>query len=87
MIDVNREQLVRLSRAVIPGNPHPATRWRWASVGVRGQRLETIVVGGQRFTSQEAVQRFLAALNDQPAPPPPQRAANAAGRKLAARGA
>lgn len=58
------EQLIRLSRARIPGNPHISTRWRWCTRGISGTKLESIVVGGQRFTSAEAVERFLAKLND-----------------------
>ncbi len=87
MIDSERETLVRLTRARIPGNPHTATVWRWALRGVRGVKLDTLVVGGVRFTSEEAIARFLAALNDQPKPPPPQHAAEDAGKRLAAMGA
>jgi len=50
-------------------------------------KLDTLVVGGVRFTSEEAIARFLAALNDQPKPPPPQHAAEDAGKRLAAMGA
>ncbi|HUY36404.1 MAG TPA: DUF1580 domain-containing protein [Pirellulales bacterium] len=45
----------------LPGKPHPATVWRWYRHGLRGQRLETIVVGGRRYTSREALARFVAA--------------------------
>ncbi len=41
----------------------PATMWRWASVGLRGIRLETTKVGGTTCTSVEALERFFAALN------------------------
>jgi hypothetical protein len=47
---------------------HLSTIWRWASRGIRNGeraiRLETFSVGGDRFTSWPAVERFLAALND-----------------------
>lgn len=39
-----------------------ATVWRWHQHGVRGVRLETIVAGGQRMTSVEAVGEFVRAL-------------------------
>jgi len=39
-----------------------STLWRWATAGVRGVRLETIMVGGSRCTSFEAVERFCATL-------------------------
>jgi hypothetical protein len=41
----------------------PATCWRWALRGVRGRRLETFLIGGRRYTSREAVDRFLNHLN------------------------
>lgn len=37
---------------------HISTLYRWAIRGCRGHRLETIVLGGQRVTSLEALQRF-----------------------------
>jgi len=39
------------------------TLYRWWRKGVRGVRLETILVGGQRYTSREAIERFLLAQN------------------------
>jgi hypothetical protein len=44
----------------------PSTLWRWASVGVRGVRLETVCVGGVRCTSVEALQRFIRELSGLP---------------------
>ena len=40
-----------------------STLHRWRLRGVRGCKLETILVGGQRFTSVEAIERFIAAQN------------------------
>lgn len=40
-----------------------ATLHRWRLQGVRGAVLETLVVGGQRFTSREAIRRFVEAQN------------------------
>jgi len=50
------------------GRPvHPSVLGRWADRGivVNGQRvyLDTWRVGGQRMTTQDAVEKFLAALN------------------------
>lgn len=42
-----------------------STLWRWASVGVRGVKLETIMAGGSRTTSLEAIERFFDALTAQ----------------------
>jgi Protein of unknown function (DUF1580) len=65
MIDVHEvhgESLISIPDAckIIPGRPHLATVYRWFTRGVRGGiKLETALVGGRRFTSREAVQRFV----------------------------
>jgi hypothetical protein len=66
MIDTLTEQLRLLIKASaeIPGRPHISTIIRWWRRGVRGVRLETVVVGGRRFTSLEAITRFIARLSD-----------------------
>ena len=55
------EQTVTLTEAcrIIPGRPHISTVWRWHHRGCRGIRLETAVIGGRRFTSREAIVRFI----------------------------
>jgi hypothetical protein len=40
------------------------TVFRWALRGCKGTRLETWLIGGQRFTSRAAVDRFIAAINE-----------------------
>ena len=45
--------------------PDIATAYRWMKDGVRGIRLESIMIGGTRCTSQEALQRFFDALTAQ----------------------
>lgn len=61
MIDIHSEKLRLLKDAAnqLPNRPHVSTLWRWHKRGVRGIRLETVVIGGQRYTSSEAVQRFV----------------------------
>jgi len=74
MIDTDKEHLKPLSRASadVPGNPHCSTLIRWALRGVRGIKLESVVVGGRRFTSVEAIRRFIQRLSgDQRATPSP----------------
>lgn len=63
MNDLLCERLVSLSDAcrLLPGRPHVSTIWRWVSRGVGGVRLETISSGGRRFTSREALRRFVTA--------------------------
>jgi hypothetical protein len=69
MIDFQKEILLSFSQAAkrLPqkddGKPrHPNTVGRWAREGLDGVILETIRIGGRRYTSQEACQRFFEAL-------------------------
>ena len=40
--------------------PHPGTVFRWITKGLRGGiKLETSMVGGRRYTTHEALQRFI----------------------------
>jgi hypothetical protein len=66
MIDIANEHLRPLSKASaeVPGRPHTSTVVRWARHGVRGVKLESVAIGGRRFTSAEAVARFLSRLNE-----------------------
>jgi len=40
---------------------HYSTVYRWATKGARGRLLESVLIGGLRYTTVEAVGRFLAA--------------------------
>ena len=64
-IDILAETLVTIPQAsaLLPSDesgrkPAIATIYRWMLRGVKGVRLETCLVGGKRFTSHEALQRF-----------------------------
>jgi len=61
MIDLENEALVTLTEAakLLPKRPHVSTLWRWWRVGVRGYCLETVVCGGVRYTTREAMTRFI----------------------------
>lgn len=93
MVDPATEQLLLLTEAsaiINPSHPpHIATIWRWATAGLKGGiRLESIKVGGQRFTSREAIRRFLVRINEPAAVPmEPSAAAIAAGKRLEEMGA
>ena len=69
MIDIETEDLVLLKELPkrLPqrsGKPvATSTLWRWSTTGVKGVQLETILVGGQRYSSLEAFRRFVAAGN------------------------
>ncbi len=65
MSDEHRESyfLLTAGRERIASHPSPATLYRWALKGVRGIKLETVMMGGRRYTSDEAVDRFFARLS------------------------
>jgi hypothetical protein len=64
MIEIDSENLILLSDVPksLPkrrGKPvHLSACYRWMKTGLSGVRLETVLVGGQRFTSTEALNRF-----------------------------
>lgn len=47
----------------IPGRPNISTCWRWATHGVRGVKLATVIIGGRRFVTMAALEEFLSRLN------------------------
>ncbi len=62
MIDIQSESLLRVpteASKVIPGRPNVSTIWRWFTRGIKGVKLETVLVGGRRYTSHEAIARFV----------------------------
>ena len=67
MIDRTVETLVALQNArdSIPGKRGQrvsiSTLHRWHRHGLRGTRLETVLVAGVRYTSAEAIDRFIRA--------------------------
>lgn len=65
MIDLSQEHLISLSQAAkaVPSRPGLRTVWRWVLNGVRGRKLDSVVIGGRRFTTTEAVSRFLDGCN------------------------
>jgi hypothetical protein len=65
MIDIVTEHIRLLAKASpdVPGRPHTSTLVRWALRGVKGIKLETVVIGGRRYTSVEAIERFITRLS------------------------
>ncbi len=47
----------------IPGRPSRATVWRWVMHGIRGHRLESMLIGGRRYIAVDAIDRWLQAIN------------------------
>ena len=72
MIDPVSENLIPFQQASrrIPGNPSVCALHRWRLNGVRGAKLETLLVGGTRFTSEEAIARFIREQNRDEPPTP-----------------
>jgi hypothetical protein len=75
MKQVQNQQLLTLKQAskTIPSRPHVATLWRWVNRGCRGIQLESWLIGGLRYTSVEAIEKFFAQTNSKPAPAKPDR--------------
>ena len=70
MIDLERESLLTMAEvsAMLPNRPSLCAIWRWRTKGVRGRKLESVVIGGTPYTSLEAVQRFAQGGGDNNAP-------------------
>jgi hypothetical protein len=66
MVDALATEYILLSRAgrLLSTRPSAATLWRWATRGVGGVRLETYKIGGRRYTTAEALERFVACLSN-----------------------
>jgi hypothetical protein len=60
------EDLITLAEAarLLPRRPCRTSLWRWHKFGARGVRLETVLIGGIRHTSRQALTRFIAAVSE-----------------------
>ena len=70
-IDLTREEVFGLAEATrrLPRRSnrkriHVSTLYRWSLTGCQGVKLETVRIGGQKFTSAGALQRFSEALSE-----------------------
>ena len=67
MIDVTHDTLIRFrdlpawSQEHLGKRLHQSTFQRWRLRGVRSVKLVSILIGGERYSSEEALQRFFAA--------------------------
>lgn len=63
-ISIKSESLIRFSQVPawckkhLGNRVHPSTVARWRIRGARGVKLESLLAGGIRYTSEEALQRF-----------------------------
>lgn len=68
--------------------PHVSTLWRWCLKGCKGVRLESICIGGKRFVTAAAIERFIEASSEarpgQPSQAPAPAATQTPGRGMLA---
>mgnify|MGYP002624671220 CR=1 FL=1 len=68
-LDIHQEDLISLKEAssLLPKRngkrTHYSTLFRWATKGAKGRVLESVMIGGVRFTSKEALGRFSSSTN------------------------
>jgi len=70
-IDFESETIITIGegcRAFPPNGISDATMARWIQKGVKGVKLETLLIGGRRVTSREAICRFIARQNPDESP-------------------
>lgn len=71
MIDHLNEVLIEFEKSGdhFPGprKPSRSALYRWATSGIRGHKLSTLVVGYRRYTSETAIHQFIIAQNQAPA--------------------
>ena len=61
MLDYEKESILSFKQAAeyVPRGVHYNTICQWADNGVKGVILDSIRIGRRRFTSKEAIQRFI----------------------------
>ncbi len=75
MIDPLSDDLISLNEAakICPNRPHRHTIYRWCVVGVRGRKLESVLLGGSGlYTSKDALREFLLAISRRSDSSPPK---------------
>ncbi len=69
MIDIEIEKLLAFGRAAALieklGGQRPSVKaiGRWGGKGIKGVVLDTIWIGGRRYTSEQAIHRFISAVS------------------------
>jgi hypothetical protein len=59
-IDLHSGDLITMAQAatLLPKRPSACTLWRWATRGVGGRTLETVIVGKTRYTTVACLEKF-----------------------------
>ncbi len=62
MIDFTIEEPIPINSApsYFPVRKALSTTWRYVLKGVRGRKLESGMIGGRRYTTRQAIARFVA---------------------------
>jgi hypothetical protein len=60
-----RESRISLTQLAHEQNVSVATGWRWTQRGVKGHVLASFSCGGRKFTTREAFERWIAAINSE----------------------
>ena len=71
MSDLLSEPRISINALAKRVNVHPSAVYRWRSCGCQGHRLETFLVGGRRYTTLPAFDRWVAKLNGADGTPDP----------------
>jgi hypothetical protein len=58
-----REERIALTKLAQEQSVSVPTTWRWTQRGVKGKVLASFSCGGRKFTTREAFQRWISALN------------------------
>jgi hypothetical protein len=67
-VDLLSETRISLNELAREQNVALSTCWRWCLRGIKGHTLESIAIGGRKFTTREAFARFIAATNGESVP-------------------
>lgn len=68
MLSEKWDSLIPIKKAPkhIPTNPSLATVYRWFQKGCRGVILQTVLIGGRRFTKPAWIDEFIASTQSTP---------------------
>ncbi len=84
MFDLLSEHRLSLTELARKEGVSVPTAWRWAQRGCKGIRIQTIQIGGRRFTTREAFARFVEATTAAANGPQPATAARTNRQRQAA---
>jgi hypothetical protein len=66
MTELLSEKRISFSELARRESVHVSTIWRWALHGCKGHKLESFSIGGKKFTTLPAYERWFARINGEP---------------------